>query len=77
MGRGTLDVPFCWLSVIGGITPSRLLAYLAAPQRPGLSGDGLMQRFQLAAAVNCGRIIWYRMSALDTNSREAPWDYLR
>jgi hypothetical protein len=48
MGRGTLDVPYCCLSVIGGITPSRLRAYLTAPQRPGLSGDGLIQRFQLA-----------------------------
>jgi len=46
--RGTLDVRWCCLSVLGGITPARLRAYLAAPLRPGLSGDGLPQRHQLA-----------------------------
>jgi putative DNA primase/helicase len=45
--RGEIHVPFCCLSVIGGITPTRLRAYLVESMKDGPTDDGLIQRFQL------------------------------
>src|SRR4029077_3271634 len=46
-GRGTIHVPACCMSLLGGIQPGRLRSYLADALRDGPSNDGLMQRFQL------------------------------
>lgn len=46
IGRGTIDVGNVCLSVLGGIQPSKLTAYLLQ-SAAGLNNDGLMQRFQL------------------------------
>lgn len=43
IGRGTVDIKACCLSILGGIQPGPLQEYLA-----GSTDDGLMQRFQLA-----------------------------
>ena len=43
IGRGTIDIKACCLSILGGIQPGPLQEYLA-----GSTDDGLMQRFQLA-----------------------------
>ena len=43
IGRGTVDIKACCLSILGGIQPGPLQEYLAAS-----TDDGLMQRFQLA-----------------------------
>jgi putative DNA primase/helicase len=48
MERGTVHVPHCCLSVLGGITPDRLRNYLAQAPHNSPTADGLMQRFQLA-----------------------------
>ena len=42
IGRGTVDIKACCLSILGGIQPGPLQDYLA-----GSTDDGLMQRFQL------------------------------
>jgi len=42
IGRGSINVPHCCLSLFGGIQPEPLRKYLASTQQ-----DGLMQRFQL------------------------------
>ncbi|MGC2639837.1 MAG: YfjI family protein, partial [Acidobacteriaceae bacterium] len=47
IGRGSLHVPHCCVSLFGGIQPARLRAYLADALRDGPSNDGLIQRFQL------------------------------
>lgn len=47
IGRGTIHVPACCMSLLGGIQPGRLRSYLADALRDGPSNDGLMQRFQL------------------------------
>lgn len=47
IGRGTIDIEACCVSVLGGIQPGPLSAYLAAAARGGIGDDGLMQRFQL------------------------------
>lgn len=47
VGRGSIHVPACCVSMIGGITPGRLRSYLVDALEDGPSNDGLPQRFQL------------------------------
>ena len=49
IGRGTVRVPHCCVSMLGGIQPGRLRSYLADALKDGPSNDGLIQRFQLLA----------------------------
>ena len=44
IGRGTISVPGCCISLMGGIQPDLLLEYMKAQN---LAADGLIQRFQL------------------------------
>jgi hypothetical protein len=46
IGRGTIDVDNVCISVLGGIQPSKLTAYLLQ-SATGLNNDGMIQRFQL------------------------------
>lgn len=48
IGRGTIDVEACVLSIVGSIQPGPLNQYLLAVTRDGAGNDGLVQRFQLA-----------------------------
>jgi putative DNA primase/helicase len=47
IGRGSIHVEYCCLSVFGGIQPARLRSYLTDVLKDGPSNDGLIQRFQL------------------------------
>ena len=47
IGRGTIHVEACCMSMLGGIQPSRLRSYLVDALEDGPSNDGLIQRFQL------------------------------
>jgi 5S rRNA maturation endonuclease (ribonuclease M5) len=47
IGRGTIHVPHCCTSMLGGIQPGRLRSYLVDALKDGPSNDGLIQRFQL------------------------------
>jgi hypothetical protein len=47
IGRGTVDIEAACLSLLGGIQPGPLAAYLGAIKAGGIADDGLMQRFQL------------------------------
>jgi putative DNA primase/helicase len=47
IGRGTIHVPNCCMSMLGGITPGRLRSYLADALQDGPANDGLIQRFQV------------------------------
>src|SRR5208283_1921869 len=47
IGRGTIHVEACCMSLLGGIQPGRLRSYLAEALEDGPSNDGLIQRFQL------------------------------
>jgi putative DNA primase/helicase len=47
IGRGTIRVPHCCMSMLGGIQPGRLRSYLVEAVKDGPSNDGLIQRFQL------------------------------
>src|SRR5208337_5133671 len=46
-GRGSIHVPACCVSMLGGIQPARLRSYLADALQDGPLNDGLLQRFQL------------------------------
>jgi hypothetical protein len=47
IGRGTIHVPGCCMSMLGGIQPGRLRSYLTDALKDGPSNDGLIQRFQV------------------------------
>jgi hypothetical protein len=49
ISRGTIDIPAVCLSVLGGIQPGPLGAYLSGAIGGGGGDDGLLQRFQLTA----------------------------
>lgn len=46
IGRGTIDIKNCCLTILGGIQPSKLMAYLLQAAN-SLQNDGMIQRFQL------------------------------
>jgi hypothetical protein len=48
IGRGTVDIEACCVSIFGCIQPGPLADYLSAAVRGGAGDDGLMQRFQVA-----------------------------
>jgi putative DNA primase/helicase len=47
IGRGVTHVPACCMSMLGGIQPGRLRAYLSDALEDGPTNDGLIQRFQV------------------------------
>jgi putative DNA primase/helicase len=47
IGRGTVYVPHCCMSMFGGIQPARLHSYLVDALLDGPDNDGLIQRFQV------------------------------
>jgi hypothetical protein len=48
IGRGTLDIPACCVSILATIQPGPLESYLFATVAGGAGDDGLAPRFQLA-----------------------------
>jgi putative DNA primase/helicase len=65
IGRGTIHVEACCMSMLGGIQPGRLRSYLVDALEDGPSNDGLIQRFQL--------LVWPD-TALDWNYVDRPPD---
>jgi putative DNA primase/helicase len=55
IGRGTVRIPSNTLSILGGIQPHILMAYVSEAVRGGVGGDGLLQRFQLAVWPDVSR----------------------
>ena len=47
IGRGSIHVDACCVSLLGGIQPARLRGYLAEAMKDGPSNDGLFQRLQV------------------------------
>jgi hypothetical protein len=47
IGRGSIRVDACCVSMLGGIQPARLRSYLADALHDGPLNDGLLQRFQV------------------------------
>jgi putative DNA primase/helicase len=71
IGRGTLDIEAACVSILGGIQPGPLQAYVGGALKHGADDDGLLQRFQL--------LVWPDISGEwrnvdrwpDTNTRQA------
>ncbi len=71
IGRGTTDVPAVCISILGGIQPGPLSAYLAGALKGGVGDDGLMQRFQLLVWPDAPRT-WVNVDRKpDTAARQA------
>jgi putative DNA primase/helicase len=47
IGRGSLDIEACCVSILGGVQPGPLADYLVGAVRQGAADDGFVQRFQL------------------------------
>jgi putative DNA primase/helicase len=47
IGRGSIHVDACCVSMLGGIQPARLRSYLVDALQDGPMNDGLLQRFQV------------------------------
>ena len=54
IGRGTIHVEACCMSMLGGIQPGRLRSYLMDALKDGPSNDGLIQRFQVLVWPDTG-----------------------
>ena len=48
IGRGTIPIEACAVSILGGMQPGKLTEYVRGAVRGGFADDGLIQRFQLA-----------------------------
>lgn len=49
IGRGTIPIEACAMSILGGMQPGKLAEYVRGAVHGGFGDDGLMQRFQLTA----------------------------
>jgi hypothetical protein len=54
IGRGTTDIEAACVSILGGIQPGPLSAYISGAARGGSDDDGLVQRFQLVVWPDAG-----------------------
>jgi putative DNA primase/helicase len=77
IGRGTIHVEDCCISLFGGIQPARLRSYLADALRDGPSNDGLIQRFQLMVWPDIRRKWTYQDRAPDSAAMRAGEDVYR
>jgi putative DNA primase/helicase len=70
IGRGTIHVDACCMSMLGGIQPGRLRSYLVDALEDGPGNDGLIQRFQLLVWPDTARDWKYVDRAPDAASEQ-------
>ncbi len=73
IGRGSVRVEACAVSIIGGIQPGRLGEYLRQAVRGGMGDDGLMQRFQLAVYPDVPTAWRWQDRLCDSTAEAAAW----
>lgn len=74
VGRGTLDVEACCLSLLGTIQPGPLQSYLFSAAAGGQGDDGLLQRFQLAVWPDVSRD-WFNVDEWpDKEARDIAYE---
>jgi putative DNA primase/helicase len=71
IGRGSIHVEHCCVSLFGGIQPARLRSYLADALRDGPTNDGLIQRFQLLVWPDMKKDWSYQDRAPDADAMNA------
>ncbi|WP_168355640.1 DUF3987 domain-containing protein [Stenotrophomonas maltophilia] len=70
IGRGTVRIEACSVSILGGMQPGKLAEYVRGAVRGGFSDDGLMQRFQLAVYPDLPASWRYTDRPLDREAEE-------
>lgn len=76
IGRGTLDVKNCCISLLGGIQPSKLAGYLQQANSD-YANDGLLQRFQLLVYPDEPKK-WELVDEWpDKNAKDIAWQALK
>ncbi|MDE2154855.1 MAG: DUF3987 domain-containing protein [Xanthomonadaceae bacterium] len=73
IGRGTVRIEACAMSILGGIQPGKLAEYVRGAVRGGFSDDGLIQRFQLAVFPNLPADWQYVDRRLDLMAERTAW----
>jgi len=74
IGRGTVEVEAACVSVLGGIQPGPLQAYLRAALAGGAGDDGLIQRFQLLVWPDAPTGYKHVDRWPDTPARQRAWE---
>lgn len=73
IGRGTVRIEACAVSILGGMQPGKLAEYVRGAIRGGFSDDGLMQRFQLAVYPDLPATWAYSDRPLNPTAEASAW----
>lgn len=73
IGRGTVRIEACAVSILGGMQPGKLAEYVRGAIRGGFSDDGLIQRFQLAVYPDLPTNWSYCDRRADPSSEARAW----
>lgn len=74
IGRGTIPIDSCMLSIFGGIQPGRLFGYLGDAIKGGAGDDGMLQRFQLTVYPDVEKE-WRNIDRWpDTHAKQCAWE---
>ncbi|TAL73708.1 MAG: DUF3987 domain-containing protein [Rhodanobacter sp.] len=73
IGRGTVRIEACAVSILGGMQPGKLGEYVRGAIRGGFSDDGLIQRFQLAVYPDLPASWHYTDRPLNPEAERAAW----
>ena len=73
IGRGTVRIEACAMSILGGVQPGKLAEYVRGAVRGGFSDDGLIQRFQLAVYPDLPTSWRYVDRRLDPEAERTAW----
>ncbi|BFI96068.1 MAG: hypothetical protein RSP_15780 [Rhodanobacter sp.] len=74
IGRGTVHIEACAMSILGGMQPGKLAEYVRGALRGGFSDDGLVQRFQLAVYPDLPDSWRYVDRPLHGDSERRAWE---
>ncbi|MDE2155830.1 MAG: DUF3987 domain-containing protein [Xanthomonadaceae bacterium] len=73
IGRGTVPIEACAMSILGGMQPGKLAEYVRGAIRGGFSDDGLIQRFQLAVYPDLPANWTYTDRPIDPQAEATAW----
>jgi hypothetical protein len=77
IGRGTIRIDACAMSILGGMQPGKLAEYVRGAVRGGFADDGLIQRFQLAVYPDLPADWSYTDRAPDPRAEARAWSTFR
>lgn len=74
IGRGTVRIEACAMSILGGMQPGKLGEYVRGAVRGGFADDGLIQRFQLAVYPDLPTSWTYTDRTPDPAAERQAWE---